>query len=193
MAWQNPAKRGRIRQNRAESGRTRQDRAELGRIRQPRTAQRAARDGAGGPVQPGAHGVGTAGRTGSDMIPSEMRAATGPPRPPGLEPGTCGLEDRCSIRLSYGRNATACILRVGRNADKLHTGAAASPRTRVGPAGYFTPVGVRRDSPSIVSSTGGMMCRGTSPTATSFGSNCAMYSSMLWSSRSMKPKPGSLV
>ena len=34
---------------------------------------------------------------------SGARGLETPPRPPGLEPGTCGLEVRCSIQLSYGR------------------------------------------------------------------------------------------
>ncbi len=34
-------------------------------------------------------------------------------RPPGFEPGTHGLEGRCSIQLSYGRN-TLTTLRCGR-------------------------------------------------------------------------------
>ena len=35
------------------------------------------------------------------------KAAKGMVRPPGLEPGTAGLEIRCSIQLSYGRDLAA--------------------------------------------------------------------------------------
>ena len=34
----------------------------------------------------------------SEAIKAQRKA-----RPAGLEPATCGLEDRCSIQLSYGR------------------------------------------------------------------------------------------
>ena len=40
-------------------------------------------------------------------------------RPPGLEPGTCGLEIRCSIRLSYGRSPRGSLAAQGR---RSHSG-----------------------------------------------------------------------
>ncbi len=64
-------------------------------------------------------------------------------RPPGFEPGTDGLEGRCSIQLSYGRGAV-----VGTLVDT-------APRQhRAGPPEYITAPGKGR--------VRGSQCRGVS-------------------------------
>ena len=67
-------------------------------------------------------------------------------RPAGLEPTTCGLEDRCSIQLSYGRSVIAASMRVSASTAKRF---GAHARGRSTPKCAST----LRSSPDIFSST----------------------------------------
>ena len=67
-------------------------------------------------------------------------------RPEGLEPPTCGSEDRCSIQLSYGRDniAYATIPRLNRKPAAVHSSVSAATSTSTviecRPPPRFTPL-----------------------------------------------------
>ena len=56
-------------------------------------------------------------------------------RPPGLEPGTVGLENRCSIRLSYGRSDGASIAACGGTRSRRRKGRSERRAARSGEQG----------------------------------------------------------